>query len=376
MQLCISERVMPVFSGLLKINGHPKAALDNKDETDLTEADAAPQVPDLLSVAGRREKSVHSQGNPSSGVHWAVRPFLTRWVRLPVIQSVRAYIRYCPVRFGKGFIWSCASPIVRGGWIDHVFVARTVFGAEIPVNAADFMDRSIYYLGVWEPNVVAFISRRLARGDVFVDVGANIGHHTLLASTLVGDGTVVAVEASPKIFQMLEANLARNDARNVCAINMAVSSKAGTMRMYKGEPGNRSTASVLPGGEFECEVQALPLDDILTPDEVRHARIIKIDVEGAESMVLAGMRRILKEGRPDLEVMVELAPDRLANLHSSVDHVLAEFRSHGFFPFRLENDYELTHNFQPSRAVRPARLDGSFASQVDVIFSRVDAAVL
>jgi FkbM family methyltransferase len=263
---------------------------------------------------------------------------------------------------------------VRGGGVDHVFVARTVFGAEIPVNAADFVDRFIYYLGVWEPNAVAFISRRLARGDVFVDLGANIGHHTLLASTLVGDGTVVAVEASPSIFRMLEANLARNDARNVRAINMAVSSEAATMRIYHGEPGNRSTASVLRIGELECEVKALPLDDILTPDELRRARIIKIDVEGAEAMVLVGMRRILKKGRPDLEVMVELAPDRLANLHSSVDPVLAEFRSHGFFPFRLENDYELTHNFQPRR--RTARLDGSFASQVDVIFSRVDAAEL
>jgi FkbM family methyltransferase len=294
-------------------------------------------------------------------------------VRLPVIQSVRAYIRYCPVRFGKSFLWSCASPIVRGGWIDHVFMARTVFGAEIAVNAADFMDRFIYYLGVWEPNAVAFISRRLARGDVFVDVGANIGHHTLLASTLVGhDGAIVAVEASPTIFRMLKANLVRNDARNVRAINMAASSEAGTLRLYQGEPGNRATASVLPGGEVECEVQALPLDDILTPDELRRARIIKIDVEGAEAMVLAGMRRILREGRPDLEVMVELAPDRLANLHSSVDHLLAEFRSHGFFPYSLENDYDLTHNFQPRRAARPARLNGSFASQVDVNFSRVD----
>ena len=294
-------------------------------------------------------------------------------MRLPAVVLTRTYVRYSPIRFGKEFLWSCASPLVRDGWLDHSFVARTTFGAEFRVNTADFIDRFIYYVGVWEPNVVAFVSRRLARGDVFVDVGANIGHHTLLASSLVGDGTVVAIEASPRVFRILEANLARNNAKNVRAINVGASDKAGAIRLYQGYERNLGSTTVFPVGELECEVQALPLDEILTPEELSRARVIKIDVEGAEATVLKGMRHIIEHGRPDLEILVELDRDRLTSQQSSLDHVIAEFRSNGFFPYSLENDYDMKHNFQPRPVVRPTRFERPLTAQVDMVFSRVDA---
>jgi hypothetical protein len=66
------------------------------------------------------------------------------------------------------------------------------------------------------------------------------------------------------------------------------------------------------GFEFECEVDAAPLSAILRPEEMQNARLVKIDVEGAELSDVSGMLPLLCSGRADLEIIVEVHPDHLA----------------------------------------------------------------
>jgi len=88
--------------------------------------------------------------------------------------------------------------------------------------------------------------RRLAPGDAFVDVGANIGYFSLLASKLVGEsGLVVAIEPSPTIFAVLESNLARNRAHNVRAVCVAASASTGMLRLFRGPDSNIGRTTVL-----------------------------------------------------------------------------------------------------------------------------------
>src|ERR1700726_3197509 len=73
--------------------------------------------------------------------------------------------------------------------------ATTYFGARIACDEVDFIQCMISRFGVWEPDVSHVIERNLGRGEVFIDIGANIGYDSLLAASLVGDaGAVVAVE--------------------------------------------------------------------------------------------------------------------------------------------------------------------------------------
>jgi precorrin-6B methylase 2 len=91
-------------------------------------------------------------------------------------------------------------------------------------DAKDIIQQYIYYFGVWEPRITGWVSRHLAPGDTFIDVGANIGYYSLLASPLVGKtGTVVAIEASPRTFDDLLFNLELNNVSNVRPVNVAVS---------------------------------------------------------------------------------------------------------------------------------------------------------
>ena len=147
-------------------------------------------------------------------------------------------------------------------------------------------------LGVWEPVLTRWLEARLSPGDTFIDVGANVGYFSILASRLVGpNGSVVAIEASPTIFGRLERGLRSNRLENVRAVHAVVASEEGSQMVYLGPDWHTGlTATHLePELTPESEVRAAALPALLTPGELGRARFMKIDVEGAESDVIAGL---------------------------------------------------------------------------------------
>jgi FkbM family methyltransferase len=293
-------------------------------------------------------------------------------VKALLIPLVRAYIRYFPIVAGKRSLWNrLVNPYLA--WHSYKFQTFTIFGSKMSGDTQDILQQYLYYFGVWESNLTHFITRRLAPGDTFIDVGANIGYFSLLASKIVGEtGRVVAIEASPRIFSALRSNIACNQARNIRVVNMAVSNRKGFLRLYRGTEYNSglTTTREERGLEFECEVEALPLDAILSPLELETARFIKIDVEGAEWDVVAGMGRLLRSGRSDLEVMVEVSPEHLANQHKRPEDLVTLFSEAGFYAYSLENDYSSLSYLAPFTEKRPTRLCGPLHGVSDIIFSR------
>src|ERR671922_2698937 len=122
---------------------------------------------------------------------------------------LRAYIRWAPWRLGKRTLWTWAGEALARQ--RRSFVARTRYGFRIAGDQALIMPRCIYWFGSWEPPLSAWIRRALRPGDVFVDVGANLGYFSLLAARAVAPGgSVVAIEAAAETVRRLEANIARN----------------------------------------------------------------------------------------------------------------------------------------------------------------------
>ncbi|HSB70840.1 MAG TPA: FkbM family methyltransferase [Candidatus Methylomirabilis sp.] len=299
-------------------------------------------------------------------------------VRRLLTPPVRAYIRYVPFGMGKRAFWNrVVEP--NFAWHPHRFVASTVFGSRIAGDTSDIIQQYIYYFGVWEPHLTRWIGLRLAPGDTFIDVGANIGYFSLLASKLVGDsGVVVAIEASPRTFGLLQANLARNLAQNVRTVNVAASDRKGRVGLFRGPDDNIGLTTVLgdPRLAFECEVDAAPLSHLLRPEEAQTARLIKIDVEGAEWSVVAGMDSLLRAGRRDLEVIVEVTPEHLAQQGKRPEDLVRVFRDAGFQAYRLENDYSPQSYLPPCAERRPERIRTPIQWQTDVVFSRQDSELL
>ncbi|MBD0746142.1 FkbM family methyltransferase [Streptomyces sp. CBMA152] len=261
-------------------------------------------------------------------------------------------------------------------------VVDTDFGAKFAVDTRDLIQRYIYLFGVWEPHMTGWLRRRLRPGDGFVDVGANIGYFSVLASKLVGEtGRVVAIEASPLFHQRLLQQVELNACTNIRALNAAVSDRRKMLKFVLASPYNLGANSIVPyegAAESTFEMAAVPLPDLLDPAEIAAARVIKIDVEGAEGGVVRGMAPLLDELRPDAEITVEVTPDRMAQLGDSADELLDTMRGHGFNVYRLANDYAPESYPRALRGAPtvPVRWRGPIVGESDLIFSRVDAETL
>jgi len=301
-------------------------------------------------------------------------------VRPAFIRLFHAYMRHVPFVVGKRLLWRRFAVRFLDG-AAHPFVTKTVFGARIAGNTEDFIQSYIYYFGVWEPHLTHFIEERLARGDTFVDVGANIGYFSLLASSLVGSrGTVVAIEASPGIFAQLQANIALNRADNIRALNVAVTDQETTVTVYRASAGNIGMTTIirdrLKTPQHECEVKGLPLGSLLSPRELASARLIKIDVEGAEWGVAKGLVPQLEKARADVEVVMEVSPEPAAGQEGQGDEIIRMFSEAGFHAYSLENDYSGLSYLRPQTPKRPVRMRGNLDQQTDMVFSRLDASTL
>lgn len=139
---------------------------------------------------------------------------LTSMVANLLIRLGRQYIRHFPLQTGKTFVYKQLM-IRRLGvrWRRVSATVTTIDGASMEIALPDLIQSRIYFFGVWEPAISAFVRSRLEPGDSFIDVGANIGYYTVLASRRVGpSGSVYAVEASPKICSRLRRNVALNGA--------------------------------------------------------------------------------------------------------------------------------------------------------------------
>ena len=139
----------------------------------------------------------------------------------------------------------------------------------------------------------------ISGGDWVVDIGANIGHYTLLFSKLVGPtGRVIAVEPIPETFELLCANVALLDTRNTTLINAAASDETSIagMRVPKLDSGLDNFYMAAITSEFsDTQVLCFPFDRLNIPNKIK---LVKIDAEGHDFAALQGMRELLQRDRP------------------------------------------------------------------------------
>jgi len=181
------------------------------------------------------------------------------------------------------------------------------------VNPDDvYLGRAITHYGEYGEIEWLVIEQLMRPGRDAVEVGANIGTHTVsMARTLAGMGRqLLAVEPQPVVFQNLCANIALNGIFNVLAENAACSDKPGWLSFQSydlaGEI-NSGGVSMREDGAGNQRVRSLRLDDLIPPHF--QVGLIKIDVDGYEGKVLQGGMRTFAKHRP--AIMLELHKDEL-----------------------------------------------------------------
>lgn len=174
-----------------------------------------------------------------------------------------------------------------------------VDGAVLVLDRADAsVSVQIRHDGHYEPYLSAVLDGLLGTGDVFVDVGANVGYHTVRAARSVGDGgRVLAVEANPENARLLALTVAANDFEHVDVLPIALGDRAGSVHFgsHIGSNGGFAAGGLeaLSSGRGTM-VPSIPLDDL----RLDRLDVMKIDVEGAESIVIAGALDTIARLRP------------------------------------------------------------------------------
>jgi FkbM family methyltransferase len=209
--------------------------------------------------------------------------------------------------------------------------AVRVDGLTFYLNSADeFLTQHVLERGIWEPEETQLILEQLRRGDTVIDVGANIGWYTILASRAVGDdGLVIAFEPDPTNFELLKRNVESNGCRNVRLEQKALSNKPGSVTLFLHES-NKGMHSLLSFKESEgsIDVEAVSLYDYLSAN-TRRIDFVKIDVEGAEAFVLEGMRKTLA-ANPDMSLLLEFVPERFVAAGYDPQSILSQLECGGF----------------------------------------------
>lgn len=151
------------------------------------------------------------------------------------------------------------------------------------------------WLGISEKEKRGLVQKLVQPGQVFYDLGANVGYYSLIASTLVGEkGRVLAFEPSPRNLNFLHQHLTLNHIRNVEIFPLAVSDKKGVAKFDdEADPVARRLDA-----QGKISVETVCLDDFIRENHAPLPHAMKIDVEGAELAVLHGARQIIADARP------------------------------------------------------------------------------
>jgi FkbM family methyltransferase len=193
-------------------------------------------------------------------------------------------------------------------------VSNGDFGTFVTIKADIGISHAIRTFGAWGPEQVALFERLVRPGQTVLDVGANIGHHSVVLSSLVGAaGTVLAFEPQPFVHRVLESNLLLNGCSNATAHRMALGAQEGTALMapmdYEADQWNVGglglvgTGHASSAGRPAMEVRVATLDAVVGD---RHVDFIKCDAQGYDFEVVKGALQTLRRCRPI--VLLEIAP--------------------------------------------------------------------
>lgn len=170
-------------------------------------------------------------------------------------------------------------------------------------NRAGYGGRGIYvYKDELEPELHA-IQHFLRPGDVFVDIGANVGVYTLKAAKEIGNqGVVVAVEPFVQTAHQLVQNVSANGFQNVRVRNLCMAGKTGEVQLYlnMGKPNSFALHRVQTARSIS--VLGVSLDDLCRWEGLKRLSYLKIDAEGAEAVILEGGTGTISRFRPIIQV--------------------------------------------------------------------------
>lgn len=193
---------------------------------------------------------------------------------------------------------------VPRSWTAESSIVRTkCLGLDLELDLRDNLQALLFFGGTYEPRVVEFLDEELRQGDVFIDVGAHIGWHSLVAAqrlTELGGGAVVAFEPTTDSADKIRVAAARNRL-SVEVVQVALGEDDGETALFSDPNYDEHDAGVRSQygkGRLVERVAVVSFDHWVAQRGLPRMDLVKMDVEGAEPAVIKGMKESLRTFRP------------------------------------------------------------------------------
>ena len=244
------------------------------------------------------------------------RSAISEWVQW-VLQKMPRRICNRLVSILKLFVPSPIHGVCNSYWME--------------LDLGEAIQRSMYF-GDYEPVQSQWVRDILKPGNTFLDVGANVGHYTTLAASLVGSkGRVVAFEPSPYAYKKLKTVLENNKIAQVNIFQCAAGDKNEYLDLYLPSEDYLHSPSLVPSNSsyIPVKVEVCRLDSHPSLVSTTIIDLMKIDVEGFEPNVLRGMQKYLQAGKVKY-LLCEFNSGWLEPNGSSCDELLEMIKSMSF----------------------------------------------
>lgn len=258
------------------------------------------------------------------------------------VKDISDFVKYGVLKKING-IWTRIRLLYSYACIPREKIAikeKIINNYKILVLTNEDIGRMIYFCGFYEKPETEFISGIIKKKDVCIDVGANFGYHTLLMASKAIKGKVYSFEPVPIYFHILSCNVIINNFHNVIPNKYAVGNVDGMAEFFI--PSDGAYASFRDTKRRpqlkKIKTPVITLDKYIDDNHINRVDFIKIDVEGAEKLVLEGASKLLRDRnkRPRL-MMVELSVCNLKAFDMNIENILTYMKEKfGYESFILD----------------------------------------
>jgi len=212
-----------------------------------------------------------------------------------------------------------------------------VGNAIVMINPRDPVISGALTFGVYEKSEILLMQQICKLGQVVIDIGANVGLYTAIAGSLVGsEGLVISVEPEPESIRFLHKTVSANGLKNTRIVQAAASNVNGQAKLFTSSV-NRGDHRMYrnKNADGNIEVATLKLDDYLEKQGIHSADIIKIDVQGFEGHVIAGIEKTIRHS-PHLIMLMEFWPMGLYSVGSDPRELLQQLENLGLSIYEIK----------------------------------------
>ena len=222
------------------------------------------------------------------------------------------------------------------------------FGFKYKGNTHNHIDRYVYYFGAYERGMLHFIEETLRNSQekIFIDIGANIGHHSLFASKYAKQ--VFSFEPYHLVRTSIEEKIKDNNIKNITILPFALGEKDEELTFFEPSDANTGTGSFVEGFMESNEDNGLKLQikkgvDVFQELKINNVSLIKIDTEGFEPAVLQGLLPVLRKIKPT--IIMEFSSGSDKNFEEKSE--LKEFLKAEYDMFLLDNPNTIHYSLLP-----------------------------